>query len=74
MNETQFIFTMLAAFGLGWLTAYFFKNMGALSQRWGIIIAVLTFPLIIILLLATAEAIAHMKNVIISAAFALVLS
>ena len=70
MNETQWILLIIGAFLLGYVTAYFFKNMGKLWQRWGIFTLFL-FPLIIMYLLLGGEAIANLKSAAISLVFAL---
>ena len=70
MNETQWIFLGIASFGVGWAMAAFFKNMGNLFERWGLLIAYFIFPLVIMFLLLSAEAIMQFKSIVLSLIFA----
>jgi len=70
MNETQWILFGISSFGVGWAMAAFFKNMGAIYERCGLIIAYFIFPLVIVFLLFSAEAIMQLNSVILSLVFA----
>jgi ABC-type dipeptide/oligopeptide/nickel transport system permease subunit len=70
MNETQTIFVGILSFAVGWALAYFFKNMGKLLSRWGLIISYFAFPLIFVMLVMLAASISDLNNTIISLIFA----
>jgi len=70
MNETQWIFLAIGAFGVGYAIAYFFKNIGELWRRWGFF-SLFLFPVIVVLLIFGAAAIADLKDTVISLIFAL---
>jgi len=71
MNETQWILFAIGSFGIGWAMAVFFKNIGEMYARWGLLIAYFVFPLVIVFLIASAEAIMQMKSIVLSLVFAL---
>ncbi len=70
MNETAWIFTGIAGFGIGYGIAHFVKKMGELAERWGFFVVIL-FPLIVIYFSFGAAWIADFRNTIISIIFAL---
>lgn len=70
MNETQWIFATIGSFLIGYLMAYFFKNIGKIYHRWGLVICYFLFPLIIVYLLLGAEFVMQMKSIFLSAVFA----
>jgi hypothetical protein len=70
MNETQWILFGIGSFAVGWAMAVFFKNMGRLFERWGLIISYFLFPLIIMYLLLSAEAVMQFKSITLSLIFA----
>ena len=69
MNETAWIFTAIAAFGIGYGVAYFTKNIGRLSNAWGIF-SIILMPVIVIYLLVGAGMLADLKDVWLSLIFA----
>ncbi len=71
LNETAWILVAIAAYGIGRATAWFFKDMGKIVERWGGLIALLTFPSLFMLILAGGHYIAVLNNVAVSMIFAL---
>ncbi len=69
MNETEWIFTGIASFGLGYAIAYFFKNMGNLLRKWGWFLSYFLFPLIILFFLGSSAMLADLKDTVLSLLF-----
>jgi len=70
MNDTEYVFMAIIAFGIGYGIAHFFKNIGKLWRKWGGIICYFAFPVIVYVLIGGAAMIADMRDVIISSIFA----
>ena len=69
MNETEWIFLAIAAFGIGYGIAYLAKNIGSMADRWGIF-SIFLIPVIVIILLVGAGVITDLKNVSLSLSLA----
>ena len=70
MNETEYVFMAIIAFGVGYATAYFYKNIGRLWRSWGLFVCYFLFPPIVIGLLVSAAVVADTKDAVISSMFA----
>lgn len=71
MNDTQFIFLGIIAFGLGWYLAYVVRNIRYLWTRWGWYIGLNILLISFIVGGVLAEQIALENNVILSGLFGL---
>lgn len=69
MNETEWIFLAIAAFGIGYGIAYLAKNIRSMADRWGIF-SIFLIPVIVIMLLVGAGVITDLKNVSLSLSLA----
>ena len=69
MNETQWIFLAIAAFGVGYGIAYLTKNIGSMADKWGIF-SLLLIPIIVIVLFGGAGMITEYKDMGLSLFFA----
>lgn len=68
MNETELIFTTIIAFAVGYGIAYFAKNIGDLTHRWGIF-CIFLFPTVFIILFGGGAFIADLNNIGLSLCF-----
>ena len=71
MNETEWIFTSIAAFGVGYGLAHFAKRLSDMVVRWGWLIAFCVVPMIAIILLFVAASITNLNSIAISLAMAM---
>ena len=69
MNETQWLFTAIAAFAVGYGVAYLTKHIRQLANRWGIF-SILLIPAIIMTLFSGASMINEAKDIGLSLVFA----
>ena len=69
MNETEWIFLAIAAFGVGYGIAYLTKNIGSMADKWGIF-SILLIPIIVIMLFGGAGMITEHKDIGLSLVFA----
>jgi len=71
MNETEMALYSILAFFNGYGIAYFFTNMGRLFNNWGLLGSYFLFPVIYIVLLYLAAAIADLQSFLFSTVFAI---
>lgn len=67
MSGLEILFASIFAFGIGYGFAHFAKNIGRMTNRWGIF-SIIGIPMIVIFLLASAAMITDLHNIIASLA------
>ena len=70
MNETEWIFWGVFSLAIGYGIARFFKNIGRLYRKWGLLISYFAFPTILVMLLYSGAIIADFNNIVLSMVFA----